>query len=52
MKMKFLPVLRLQMSDDSFGKLLLFEDFFQLLRFSSKIPPRDFEASQAPRKIR
>ena len=48
MVIKFLPVQRLQMSDDFFGKLLLSEGFFQHPRFFLEIPPHDFEANQAP----
>ena len=45
------PVQRLQMSDDFFGKLLLFGGFFRLPHFSEEIPPHDFEANQVPRII-
>ena len=45
----FLPVQRLQMSDDFFGKLGLFEDFFRLQHFSLEIPLHGFEASQVPK---
>ena len=37
------------MSDDFFGKLGLFEDFFQLQHFSLEIPLHGFEANQEPK---
>ena len=51
LKTMILPVQRLQMSDDFFGKLLLFGGFFRLPHFSEEIPPHDFEANQVPRII-
>ena len=44
-----LPVQHLQMSDDFFGKLLLFGDFYQRQHSFVEKPRHDFGANQVPR---